>query len=164
MEIYHYYIKGLNTEDLEDAITFVNTYGNSEDVHFVLHVDSKGGYITIKDILVNIFNRYSHEINLHIACSSAFEMLLELNGNIRINDFSYGMYHLGSMLLRFKDGMKPTNEAKNDEDQSLKEYARLNVVMDRLEFTKSERKQVLDQRDVFFDSKRLREMFKDKIL
>lgn len=161
--IHHHIVGEFTDEYLTHFIDIINSISADENPVIHVYIDSNGGSTGFKDIIVSILNKFEHVIYFDTAESAAFDMVVELKGKIVFLPCAYGMYHLGSSGISVRDGLMKNSLSKLQEDLSLYEYDRTKRTMSELKFTDDERKAIMNKEDLYFNRKRLIEMFADRI-
>lgn len=160
MKIYSYFLVEFEYDNFDNFIDFINSVDTSKDYIINIYLTCKGGYTHVMDMMVNLLNKYNHQIYASIAESAGFEFLYRTTGPIIFTKRSRGMFHTGKIGITFRDNNKLDELAKIQMKESSYEMKANKEIMKNLKFTKKEKKAILSNKDVYFDHKRLKELFK----
>lgn len=161
---FYFALGEINLDQANKVIELANELNSIDDYMIHIYLRSDGGFADARDIIVDILNRLDHTIYLAFAQSSAFEMVYLLNGNVKVFDWSWGMYHKGTIDVPYRDGLTESNMAKMKKQMSMYEHEKSYEMMSRLEFTDGEWHDIRNEKDVYFDADRLRQLFSYKLL
>ncbi len=157
----------LDETEIDRLIQFNKEYPPESISLLKIYLQSAGGFIWVKNVIVDILKDYK---NVHIyiinADSAAFDLLDELDCRLIVDDHSTAIVHLSSTRLTVMAGgyISPLSFDRQLEIHSLNELDRYKEKMDRLKFTFQEKEAVLRGEDICLGKDRLKVIFSDKII
>lgn len=147
---------------LPNCINFLNDYHPSETDLLEIFIESNGGFSSLAEICSYLFNQHRHVVTVMSAYSAAFELLCLLDGPIKFFDFSVGMYHnniihaeLEASKFTYLGKVQQYNAKIGNKRASKHVYPLL---------SEQEISDIEIGKDVYFNSKRMKEIFKDRLL
>lgn len=158
----NYTIAGMGGDDLDELMVFLNSVDVDSD--FIrLFIDCTGGSTFIKDAMMYAIEPYHHSMYVLGMESAAFEMVADSNCDLYLSPLAYGMYHMGTTKIPYRDGMYRESITLSREHMSKMERKRTDKLMMKLNFTDKDRKDILEGKEVYFIREQLIDMLGDRV-
>lgn len=162
MILYFYMLSEIEEDMLADLISVTNSMEEKDKLRIIM--DCPGGIVQFSSIMTDIINEVDHEIYITAAYSSAFDLVYNTKGKLKIYDSTKGMIHGSSYSVEIKSTPGDGNVLKSIRKNQKLSLKKDKEMMKKLKVSKSKVKKFLRGEDVFFSSKEMRRMFKSRLI
>lgn len=158
----YFQMNGQINADMEQRfIEFVNQHQDS-DIMVILNT-SGGGYFQAESISHIINEHKSVTIFIQAAYSAGFMLLYKTTCKVIISKTCRGMWHFGTWAISMNDKSKPAYHEDECILSCMPFHAKETKAIANKCMTKEEYKKFLKDDDIYFNTKRMRQIFSDRI-
>lgn len=149
----------INSEMLDRFIRFYNDY---KDDACTIVIHSRGGFTFVAETLVHMINQMPDcTLMIHSAYSAAFELAMQTKCKKILSKFSRGMMHMGRLETSIGVDKKPYYDEDINHTKNFHIEKRIGDVMAKKIMNAAEIKKWKLREEVWFDFKRMKQIFPD---